>query len=146
MVRVSAARAAASPSIADLLRGQVDASFQNVNAVLPQITAGKLRALATTGSKRSPYCPMCPPWPESGVKNVSVYSRQAVAAPKGLPPKLKRKIHAAVIAALEDPPPRQKFAALGLEVVGNTPEQFAVYQQGEYARWKKVIETGITPD
>ncbi|MBS0340035.1 MAG: tripartite tricarboxylate transporter substrate binding protein [Proteobacteria bacterium] len=136
-----------APAIADLLGGQVDASFQNVNAVLPHIKAGKLRALVVTGTKRSSVLPDVPTLAESGVTNLSVTSWQAVAAPKGLPPELRRKIHAALIAALGDRELRQRFAALGLEVVGNTPEQFVAYQQAEYTRWKKVIDTGnITAD
>ena len=136
-----------APAISDLLGNQVDASFQNVNAVLSQISAGKLRALATTGDKRSPVLPDVPTLAEAGVKDLSVYSWQGVAAPKGLPADVKQKIHASLIAALSDAEVKKKFAELGLEVVGNTPEQFATFQLAEYARWKKVIETGkITAD
>ncbi len=135
------------PAVQDLLGGQVDASFQNVNTVFQQIKAGKLRALAVTGAKRSPVLPDVPTITESGVKNVDVYSWQAIAAPHGLPADIKAKFHAAVIAALNDPQIKSQFQALGLEIVGNTPEQFAAFQAAEYARWKKLIETRkITAD
>ncbi|WP_421882139.1 Bug family tripartite tricarboxylate transporter substrate binding protein [Methylibium sp.] len=136
-----------APAIQDLLGGQVDASFQNVNAVLQHINAGKLRAIAVTGDKRSAVLPSVPTLIESGVKGVDVYSWQAVAAPKGLPADVKGRLHAALVAALNDPQVKQKLAEIGIEVVANTPEQFAAFQQAEYARWKNVIETRrITAD
>jgi tripartite-type tricarboxylate transporter receptor subunit TctC len=131
-----------APAISDLLGSQVDASFQNVNAVLEHVRAGKLRALAVTGDKRSPVLPAVPTLAESGIKDVSVYSWQAVAAPKGLPADLKRRLHEALSAALAVEGVRRKFSELGLEVVASTPEQFAARQREEYARWQKVIEVG----
>jgi tripartite-type tricarboxylate transporter receptor subunit TctC len=136
-----------APAISDLLGGQVQASFQNINAVVPHIRTGKLRALAITSEKRSPLVPDVPTLAESGVKGVDVYSWQAVAAPKGLPADVKGPLHAAIVAALNDPALRQQFTSLGFEIVANTPEQFAAFQQQEFARWKQVIETRkITAD
>jgi tripartite-type tricarboxylate transporter receptor subunit TctC len=136
-----------APAISDLLGGQVQASFQNINAVVPHIRTGKLRALAITSEKRSPLLPDVPTLAESGVKGVDVYSWQAVAAPKGLPADVKGPLHAAIVAALNDPALRQQFTSLGFEIVANTPEQFAAFQQQEFARWKQVIETRkITAD
>ena len=136
-----------APAITDLLGGQVDGSFQNVNAVVQNIKAGKLKALAVTGDKRSPVLPDVPTLAEAGVKNVEVYSWQAVVAPKGLPADVRAKANSAIVAALNDPAIKQQFSDIGLEVVANTPEQFAAFQAKEYARWKKVIETGkITAD
>ncbi|NUZ07324.1 Bug family tripartite tricarboxylate transporter substrate binding protein [Piscinibacter koreensis] len=136
-----------APAISDLLGGQVDASFQNVNAVLQHVRAGKLRAIAVTGDKRSPVLPEVPTMAEAGVKGVDVYSWQAIAAPRGLPADTRNKFHAAAVAALNDPQVKQQFVGLGFEIVGNTPAQFTAFQQAEFARWKKVIETGkITVD
>lgn len=136
-----------APAITDLLGGQVDASFQNVNAVVQNIKAGKFKALAVTGDKRSPVLPEVPTLAEAGVKNVDAYSWQAMVAPKGLPPEVRTKLHESTVAALNGPALKQQFNAIGLEVVANTPAQFATFQQAEFARWKKVIETGkITAD
>ena len=136
-----------APAITDLLGGQVDASFQNINAVVQHIKSGKLKALAITSQKRSAVLPDVPTFGEAGVKGLEVYSWQAVVAPKGLPADVRSKAHAAVIAALNDPQVKQQFVSVGFEIVGNTPAQFAAFQQQEFARWKKVIDTGkITAD
>ena len=135
------------PAMSDLLGGQVDASFQNINAVVPHVAAGKLRALAVASAQRSPLLPQVPTLAESGVKDVDVYSWQAAAAPKGLPADVKAKLHASMIAALNDPAVKPKLLELGFEIVGDTPEQFAAFQAKENARWKQLIETRkITAD
>jgi tripartite-type tricarboxylate transporter receptor subunit TctC len=136
-----------SPAMTDLLGGQVDATFMNINTGLPQVKAGKLRALAITSSKRSALLPDVPTMEELGFKGVTVYSWQAFAAPKGLPADIKARFREAVIAGLNDPAVKPKLLELGFEIVGNTPEQFTAFQAAEFARWKKVIEVGkITAD
>jgi tripartite-type tricarboxylate transporter receptor subunit TctC len=131
-----------APAITDLLAGHADVSFQNINAVLSHIKAGKLKVLAVTGDKRAAVLPEVPTLEETGVKDVDVYSWQAVAAPKGLPTDVKEKLHSALIHALTDPELRQRFTDQGFEIVGNTSEQFEAFQAKELARWKNVIETG----
>ncbi len=136
-----------APALADLLGGQVDATFMNINTGITNVKAGKLRALAITSAKRSPLLPDVPSMEELGINGVTVYSWQAVAAPKGLPADIKAKLHQAIIAALNDPTVKSKLLDLGFEIVGNTPEQFTAFQASEFARWKRVIEVGkITAD
>ena len=131
------------PVMTDLLGGQVDASFQNLNAVIPQVQGGRIRAIAITSTRRSPLLPNVPTLAEAGIKGIdAVYSWQAVAAPRGLPADVKAKLHAALVAALNEPSVKSKLDALGFDIVGNTPEQFTRYQAEEFARWKKVIEVG----
>ena len=131
-----------APVHTDLMGNQLDASFQNVNSVVQYIKAGKMRALAVTSPKRSAVLPDVPTLLEAGVKNVEVASWQAIVAPKGLPPDVRKKAHEAFVEALNDPKVKDQFVSIGYELVANTPEQFAAFQQREYARWKKVIETG----
>ena len=131
-----------APAMTDLLGGQVEATFMNINTGLPQIRDGKLRALAITSSKRSPLLPEVPTMEESGFKGVTVYSWQAFAAPKGLPADIKAKLHDALVAGLNDPQVKPRLLDLGFEIVGNSPEQFTEFQASEFARWKKVIEVG----
>ena len=136
-----------APAMSDLLGGQVDATFMNINTGITNIRAGTLRALAITSAKRSPLLPDVPTMEESGLKGVTVYSWQAVAAPKGLPADIKAKLHEGIVAALNDPAVKPKLLDLGFEIVGNTPEQFTAFQATEFARWKQVIELGkITAD
>ncbi len=92
-----------APAMSDLLGGQVDATFMNINTGLPNIKAGKLRALAITSAKRSPLLPEVPTMEEAGIKNFTVYSWQAVAAPKGLPADIKAKLHSRHRRGLERP-------------------------------------------
>lgn len=130
-----------APAITDLLGGQVDFSFQNVNAVLPHLRSGKLHAIAVTGKKRSPVLPNVPTLEEAGVKNAEVYSWQGMAAPKGLPAEVKEKLAKAAIAAVNQPDISKRFTEQGLEIVGNTPAEFTAYQAQENERWKKLIQT-----
>jgi tripartite-type tricarboxylate transporter receptor subunit TctC len=130
-----------APAIADIMGGQVDAGFANLNAVITQINAGRLRALGITSEKRSPLLQQVPAFAEAGVKEMVIYSWQAIVAPKGLPSALKAKLHADLVATIRDPSVRSKFTGIGFEIVGNSPEEFAKFQRQEYARWKKLIET-----
>lgn len=136
-----------APAISDLLAGHANASFQNLNAVLAHIKAGKLKALAVTGERRASVMPDLPTLAEAGVKDVEVYSWQAVAAPAGLPVDVRERLHGALVQALNDVEIRQRMVEQGIEIVGNTPEQFRQFLGQELARWKVVIETGrITID
>lgn len=129
------------PVMTDLLGGQVDSSFMNINTALPQIRAGKLKALAITSAQRSALLPGVPTLEESGVKEANVYSWQAIAAPRGLPAAIKTRLHDAIVAGLNDPQVKPKLLELGFEIVGNSPEQFTAYQAAEFARWKALIES-----
>jgi len=127
------------PVMTDLLGNQVDSSFMNINTAMPQIKAGKLRALSITSAKRSTLLPDVPTLDELGIKDANVYSWQAVAAPKGIPADLKNKLQAAIKDALNDPAIKPKLLDLGFEIVANSPEEFTKFQNAEFARWQKLI-------
>lgn len=130
-----------APAITDLLGGQVNASFQNLNAVIGYIKTGKLKALAITSAKRSPLLPDVPTLDEAGVKNADVYSWQGIAGPKGLPKDVKAKLYDALAGALKDPGVKSKLEAQGFEIVADTPEDAERFVRAEQARWKQVIES-----
>ena len=135
------------PAINDLLGGQVDAAFVNINSIIQHVKSGKVRALGVASEKRNPLLPEVPTIQEQGVKGAEVQSWQAVAAPKGIPADIKAKVHAALVAAMNDPAVKEKLVAQGFEIVANKPEEFAKFQAVEFARWKQLIETRkITAD
>ena len=102
--------------------------------MLNHIRAGKLKALAVTGDKRSAALPDVPTLTEAGVKGADVFSWQGVAAPKGLPKDVKDKLHGAMVKALQDPEVAKNLSDQGIEVVANTPEQFTQFLQQELAQ------------
>lgn len=135
-----------APAINDLLGGHVNVSFQNLGAIAQNVKEGKLKALGVTSAKRNPTLPGVPTMTEQGVGGLEVYSWQAIAAPKGLPPAVKAKLEAELSASAKAPDVQTKFEAIGFEVVASNGEQFKKFLTEEIARWKVVVDTGkITP-
>jgi tripartite-type tricarboxylate transporter receptor subunit TctC len=131
-----------APAIADLIGGHANASFQNLGAIIGQVKAGKLKALAVSSEKRVPQLPDVPTLAEAGYPDIVVYSWQAAAAPKGLPKDVRAKLDKAAIDALKSQEVTAKFNDLGFEVVASNSDEFATFLGQELARWKLVIETG----
>jgi tripartite-type tricarboxylate transporter receptor subunit TctC len=135
------------PAINDLVAGHANVSFQNLGAVAQQIRSGRLKALAITSNKRADALPQVPTMAEAGVADLEVYSWQAAAAPKGLPPEVKAKLEAELAASTKDPAVKARFDDIGFDVVANTGAQFSQFLTEEIARWKSVVEKGnITPN
>jgi tripartite-type tricarboxylate transporter receptor subunit TctC len=130
------------PAINDLVAGHANASFQNLGAVAQQIKAGTLKALAVTSDKRSDTLPDVPTMAEAGVKNLEVYSWQAAAAPKGLPPAVKALLEKEFAESAKVPDVKAKFEAVGFEVVATNGDQFTSFLKSETDRWKEVIQKG----
>jgi tripartite-type tricarboxylate transporter receptor subunit TctC len=135
------------PAINDLVAGHANVSFQNLGAVAQQIRSGRLKALAITSDKRAAALPQVPTMAEAGIPELEVYSWQAAAAPKGLPPEVKTKLEAEMAAAARDPAVKARFDDIGFDVEANTSAQFSQFLRDEIARWKSVVEKGnITPN
>ena len=128
-----------APALQDTLGGQVDFFMTNINAVLPQIRAGKLHAIAITDDKRSPALPDVPTFAEAGVKGMEVYGWQGLVAPKGLPQDVKKKLTDAAIKAMHEPANVKKLEDLGITIVANRPEEFYAFVVRENERWKNLI-------
>lgn len=130
------------PAINDLIAGHANVSFQNLGAIAPHVKSGKLKALGVTSGQRNPTLPDVPTMAEGGVKDLEVYSWQAAAAPKGLPPAVRAKLEAELAASAMAPDIKPQFEAIGFEVVATNGEQFKKFLTDEIARWKNVIDTG----
>ncbi len=135
-----------SPALTDTMGGQVPVMFGNISVAVSHIKSGKLRALANTGATRSPLLPEVPTVAESGLKDYAVATWFGLLGPAGMPPDLVARIQRDVAGALATPDMRNRLVDLGVDIVGNSPEEFAAYLRTEIARYAKVIkDAGIKP-
>jgi tripartite-type tricarboxylate transporter receptor subunit TctC len=134
------------PATADLLSGQVTVGFPGIAGMLPQIRAGKLRALAVTGAKRSPELPEIPTVAEAGVKGYDVTAWFGVAGPKGMPRDIVLKLHTELLRILKNPEVQKLLLNAGQEVAWQeTPELFGDMLKVEAAKWARMVkESGAT--
>ncbi len=136
-----------APAIQDVMGGQVPMSFETVTVALPQIKAGKVKAVAVTSARRSAQLPDVPTLAEAGVPGFDVSSWQALYLPAGTPPAIVAKLNAEVQKIVAQPEVKARMESLGLEYAPNTPAQFTEFQKAEQARWAKVIKDGnVKPD
>ena len=130
----------AAPAMNDLLGGQVSLMFDTPAAGLPHIRAGKLKALAVTSAKRTAIAPDIPTIAESGVPGYEALSWFAMYGPAKMPKEIVTRINTEVVKVLHLPEIQKRFADLGAEPVGNSPEEFAAYLKSEMAKWAKVVK------
>lgn len=135
------------PAVADLLGGQVNYMFDSITSARPHIQSGKLRALGVTTAKRSSALPNVPTLAEAGVPGYEVSPWFAVFMPTGTPKPVIARLNAALLDAMKQPDVRARFASIGAEPVGSTPDELAAHLARESARWSKLIaERGIKLD
>jgi len=134
-------------AVTDLLAGQVDLLFAPSQAVIQHVRAGKLKALATTGAKRSETLPDLPTVAESGLPGYEAVGWFGLLAPAATPKPVVDKLSADANRALADPDVRSRMQALGADPSGNTPEEFARFIRDDQAKWGKLMrEAGIKPE
>ena len=129
----------AGPGMTALIAGEVDMMFNGVSAALPQVKAGKVRALAVASAKRSALLPDLPAISESAL-NFDTSGWYGFVAPRGTPASITSKLHADVVKALGTPQMKERLSSLGIEPIGTTPAQFAAFLREELAKWGKVIK------
>jgi tripartite-type tricarboxylate transporter receptor subunit TctC len=134
-------------AVTDLLAGQVDLLFAPSQTVIQHARAGKLKALATTGARRTETLPELPTVAESGLPGYEAFGWFGVLAPAATPRPIVEWLSADANRVLADPDVRSRMIALGADPRGNTPEEFARFIREDQAKWAKLMrEAGITPE
>jgi tripartite-type tricarboxylate transporter receptor subunit TctC len=129
------------PALVDVMSGQAQLMFAVMQGGLPQVQAGKVRALAVTGNKRAAALPDVPTVTEAGFAGADFISWNGVHVRAGTPKAIVTKLNEALNRALKVPEVQERMAGLGLDPAGGTPESFGVFVREDIARWAKVIKT-----
>jgi tripartite-type tricarboxylate transporter receptor subunit TctC len=129
----------AAPAINDLLGQQVQMTFLDLPIILPHIRSGSLKPIALGAPKRAPTAPDVPTTAEVGMPDLLIQNWYGMIAPGGTPPAIVASLNSTATAAMNDPAVKEKLAAQGLSVAGDTPEHFRAFIRGESLKWAKVI-------
>jgi tripartite-type tricarboxylate transporter receptor subunit TctC len=128
------------PAVTDMLSGNIQVMFAIIPAVLPQVKAGKLRALAVTGLRRSPLAPEVPSVAELGYPQLESLAWIGLLAPAGTPADIVARLNAEAVKGMRAADTRETLGRQGFDVVGNSPAEFATWIRTEQAKWAKVIK------
>ncbi len=130
------------PAMTDLIAGNITYMFDVLITSIPQMRAGRVRALAVTSSKRSPYVPEVPTMAESGVKGYAEAGSDlwfGIVGPKGIPKPIVQKLNEKLIEALRAPDMRERVRLQAFDLWTSTPEEFTAVLKSDLARWGKVV-------
>jgi tripartite-type tricarboxylate transporter receptor subunit TctC len=134
-------------AVTAVVQGEPPIGCMAISGPLPQVKAGRLRALAVSSAKRIPALPDVPTFAEAGFPGIEDYTWVGLFLPAGTPAPIVQKLNAAVNRALESPDVRERLAANAFDPVGGSPQQAAEYVKAEIAKWAKVVrDTGAKPD
>jgi tripartite-type tricarboxylate transporter receptor subunit TctC len=127
-------------ALVDLAGGQVDMLFDQASSTVGNVRGGKIRAIAVASNARQPALPETPTFAEAGLRDFEIDNFTGLVGPAGMPAEAVAKVHAAAVKALATSVVRERFASLGVQPVGSTPEQFTATIREDLARWSKVIK------
>ena len=134
-------------AVSDLMGGQLALMFPGSPIALPHAKSGKLRALATTGAKRTAAAPELPTIAEAALPNYEVSLWYGLLAPANTPPAIVQRLHTEVTRIIALSAVKERWAALGAEAVNTTPEQFTAFLKTDIVKWQKVVrESGARMD
>jgi len=126
-------------AINDLIAGRVQVMFESLNSIAPHARSGTVRALAVTGERRSPGFPDLPTVAEAGVPGYAAPTWSGVIGPAGIPRPILDKLNAAINRAIKTQAFQERFAMIGDEPAGGTPEEFAETIAKDSAKWREVV-------
>lgn len=129
-----------APFVTDLLSGEIQVGFTGATAVMPQVRAGRLRALAVSSAKRMKAYPDLPTVAESGYSGYEADQWYGLVAPAGTPPAIVAKLNATINAAMETPELRHRLESEGAEADAIAPEKFGQFIAAEIARWRPILK------
>lgn len=132
--------AGSTKAMAAVLSGEVDLAVLPAAAVMPQVKAGKLQALAVATAKRSPLLPDLPTLAEGGVRDVQADAWMGFIAPARTPGAIIERLHDEIVAVLADPGVQEKLRGLYMDVVANSPDEFKATLHGDLERWRPIVE------
>ncbi|KOC19620.1 ABC transporter substrate-binding protein [Comamonas testosteroni] len=136
-----------APALMDLVGGNINVMFDAYASSKPFINDRKVRLLAVTTARRSKLLPDTPTVAESGLPGYEAMPWLGLVTPTGTPAPAVHKLHATLQDVLKEQAIQEKFASLGLEIIGNTPEEFAAFLKKDIAKWGKVVkESGAKVD
>ena len=128
-----------TPMIADLVGGRVSLAFGTAVAFLPHVQSGKLTALAVTNARPSPVAPNLPTVAESGLPGFEALQWFGILMPAGTPNDIVARLNAELLKLLRMPEVRDRFQAMGIEIAGNSPAEFAGFMRAETVKWGKIV-------
>jgi len=132
------------PALADLMGGQIQLMLENIPSTLPFVKAGKLRALALSGLKRSSLVPDLPTLDEAGLKGYEIVGWNGLFVPAGTPGPIITRLHTETQRALAAPDTQKRLAAMGADGVGNSPGEFGAFVKAEVTKWARIVrESGM---
>jgi len=129
-----------APALADVLGGHLPIMFDTITTSLPHVRSGKLKALATTGPKRSPLAPELPTMIEAGVPGFEISAWYMIFAPKKTPTEILEKLNSAINEAIADPEMVKQMAAMGVSFVGGSIGQADQFLSSEITKWGSIIK------
>jgi tripartite-type tricarboxylate transporter receptor subunit TctC len=124
-----------------LIGGEIDFMFSNVASALTPLKSGRVRAIATTGTRRSHVVPEVPTFIESGMPGFVVTGYHLLMVPGATPPAIVARLSAETVKAVESASLKEQFASFGLEPVGSSPAACGKFVQSEITRWAQVVKT-----